>query len=96
VEETLKGVHNQVVTVTLEGGTVGELTLKVSDMPTLRPGDRAVLFLDAAAGGEHVPHRRGLGVLALDQANRVTGTAVTLDQIRETVRSQAAQGRGGR
>jgi hypothetical protein len=96
VEETLKGAHQQVVTVTLEGGTVGELTLEVSDMPALRAGERAVLFLDTGQGGEHVPHRRGLGVLTLDASNRVAGTAVSLTQIRQTVREAAAQGRGGR
>src|SRR5204863_8510432 len=47
VLETLKGAPQAVTTVTVEGGTVGDLTLRVSDMQELKEGDRAVFFLDA-------------------------------------------------
>ena len=85
VEETLKGSHAEAVAVTLEGGTVGDVTLKVSDMPMLRPGERAVMFLDSRFN-EHVPTDRGNGVLKLDRGNKVDGTAVTLDDVRKIVR----------
>lgn len=90
VDETMKGTREEAVMVTVEGGTVGELTLKVSDMPTMVKGDRAVMFLDEANRGGYVPHGRGLGVLKLDSGNRVAGTSLTLDEIRNMV----AQGAG--
>jgi hypothetical protein len=90
VDETMKGAREQVVTVTVEGGTVGDLTLEVSDMPMMVKGDRAVMFLDASNRGGYVPHGRGLGVLKLDSGNRVAGTSLTLDEIRNIV----AQGAG--
>jgi Mrp family chromosome partitioning ATPase len=96
VAETLKGVPQQAVTLTVEGGTVGDLTLRVSDMPALQTGDRAVLFLDADGRGGHIPHRRGLGILKVDAGNRVEGSSVTLDDVRQAVRGVQAQGRGGR
>ena len=96
VEETLKGAHEQVVMLTLEGGTVGDLTLRVSDLPSVQVGERAVLFVERTPRGENVPHRRGLGILKLDAANLVDGTTITLDQIKQTVRGASAQGRGAR
>ena len=63
VLETLKGNPQAVTTVTVEGGTVGDLTLRVSDMQELREGDRAVFFLDDDGIG-HVPHGRGRGILS--------------------------------
>src|SRR6188472_3452959 len=38
VAETLKGSPDNFVTVTVEGGTIGELTLTVSDAPAMRRG----------------------------------------------------------
>jgi hypothetical protein len=89
VEDALKGPRTAVLPVDVEGGTVGDLTLKVSDIPTLEPGDRAVFFLDAAvtASGAYRPHRRGLGVMKLDSGNRVAGSTVTLDDIKASVRT---------
>jgi hypothetical protein len=86
VEEALKGSLAGVVYVTYEGGTVGDLTLKVSDMPSPRRGDRAVLFLDADGWG-YVPHGRGADVyLRLDDNGLVRGTTMNLGQIRRAVR----------
>jgi hypothetical protein len=64
---------------------VGDLTLKVSDMPVMTTGDRAVLFLDDSAKGGHVPHGRGKGLLKVDGSNHVTGTTLTLDEVRAAV-----------
>ena len=85
VDETMKGPKEPVVTMTVEGGTVGELTLSVSDMPVMAKGDRAVVFLDESNRFQHVPRDRGLGVLKLDPTNHVEGTTTTLDEIRSAV-----------
>src|SRR6185436_13518361 len=60
VAETLKGPATATMRVAIEGGTVGDLTLKVSDLPSFRPGERAVFFLDNE-NGTLVPHDRGRG-----------------------------------
>jgi hypothetical protein len=74
VDETLKGPKEPAVTFTVEGGTVGELSLSVSDMPVMEVGERAVVFLDDTNRGGHVPHGRGYGVLKLNANNQVDGT----------------------
>jgi len=82
VEETLRGRRADEVSVDIEGGTVGDLTLHVSDLPTLQPGERGVFLLQPQDDGAFVPHRRGLGILKLDAADHVTGTGLTLAAIR--------------
>jgi hypothetical protein len=93
VDETMKGVHESTVTVTLEGGTVGDLTLEVSDMPAMEKGQRAVLFLTSSRANGTVPYRRGEGVLKLESDDRVAGTDLTLDDIRAAVKAAQAQGK---
>jgi len=92
VLETLKGAPAATLGVSIEGGTVGDLTLKVSDMPAMRSGDRAVFFLDEASGGNHVPHDRGRGVLKLADTDRVEGSNLTLNDVRQQVRVALGQG----
>lgn len=87
VSETMKGSSEETVVVRIEGGTVGELTLTVSDMPRMTRGERALLFLDHTPNGGHQPHGRGAGVLKLDRENRVAGRSVSLDTVRATVRA---------
>ena len=86
VEETLKGVTSAVIDTTIEGGSIGPLTLKVSDMPVIRIGDRAIFFLDASSGGRHVPHKRGFGILKLDGTGRVNAQ-LSLADVRLAVRA---------
>ena len=50
----------------LEGGTLDGFTLRVSSLPTLVPGERAVFFLDGGNGGYHA-HLKGQGILKLDE-----------------------------
>src|SRR2546422_11385954 len=45
VEESLKGSAPQVLSLDVEGGTVGDITLRVSDMDSIAPGDRGVFFV---------------------------------------------------
>lgn len=91
VDETLKGSSQQSVDVEVEGGTIGSLTLRVSDLDTFAPGDRAVFYLTRNRRGALVPHLRGLGLQKLDQTGRVRGSSVTLDQVRREVRAGAAR-----
>jgi hypothetical protein len=93
VTETMKGPQEPSVAMTIEGGTVGDVTLSVSDMPKMTRGDRAVLFLDDSSRGGNVPHGRGLGILQLDATDHVPGTGMSLDEIRNLVKAAQAQGR---
>jgi hypothetical protein len=86
VEETLKGEAQSALDIEVEGGTIGTLTLRVSDEQSFAPGERAVFFLKRSARGNLVPHLRGQGLLKLDdRTNRVRGSSLTLDEIRRTV-----------
>lgn len=87
VDETLKGPAQPSVDVEVEGGTIGSLTLRVSDLDTFRPGDRAIFYLQHNQRGALVPHLRGLGLQRIDAAGRVAGTTATLDQVRRDVRA---------
>jgi hypothetical protein len=91
VDETLKGVSRPSVDVEVEGGTIDGLTLRVSDLDTFAPGDRAVFYLEQNRRGALVPHLRGLGVQKVDPAGRVRGSTVTLDQVRREARAAAAR-----
>jgi hypothetical protein len=87
VEETLKGSPPPALDVEVEGGTIGSLTLRVSDLDPLVQGDRAVFYLQHNRRGGLIPHLRGLGLQKLDATNHVRGTNVTLDQVRRDVRA---------
>jgi len=92
VDQNLKGnAPTAFVDVDVEGGTVGELTLKVSDLPSVERGDRGVFFLKRRGSSEvHVPHLRGLGILKLNANDVVLGSSLTLDEIRTLVRGNGA------
>jgi hypothetical protein len=85
VNETLKGQVLPALDVEVEGGTIGELTLHVSDQTSLAPGDRAVFYLKRTVRGTFAPHLRGLGLLKLDASDRVPGTSLSLEEIRREV-----------
>jgi hypothetical protein len=87
VEETMKGEPANFVTLDLEGGTIGDITLHVSSLPSLKPGERAVFFLDETGSGSHVPHLKGLGILKLETNNQVRGSSLRLDDIRRMAQS---------
>lgn len=91
VDSVLKGGsgsgvrEGEEVVLEVEGGTIGDLTLTVSDLPKLERGERAVLFLRQNSRGAHVPHRRGQGILKLDSSDRVKGSALSLSAVRAAV-----------
>jgi hypothetical protein len=91
VDETLKGQAQSILDVEVEGGTIGDLTLRVSDVAAFAPGDRAVFYLTRSARGAFVPHLRGQGLLKLDRLDRVPGTSLTLEEIRHTVAAGVAR-----
>lgn len=93
VTETLKGAPQSALQVEIEGGTVGDLTLKVSDLPSLREGERAVFFLDAGTGGVSLPHGRGRGILKLSQTDQVENSGLSLGQLRQQIRTALGGGR---
>jgi hypothetical protein len=90
VDEAIKGPGGP-VTLAIEGGTVDGITLRVSSLPTLTRGERAVFFLAPGRAGEFRPYLRGQGILKLDPSNRVPGTSLTLDEIRRLARSGGLQ-----
>jgi hypothetical protein len=91
VEESLKGSAAQVMAVDVEGGTVGGVTLRVSDMPSIAAGERAVWFLRESRPGVHVPHDRGWSILKLDRSNRIQGTNLSLEDVKRSVREGQRQ-----
>jgi hypothetical protein len=46
VEKVHKGKADAVITLQFLGGTVGDVTMDVADMPRFRKGERAVLFIE--------------------------------------------------
>jgi len=74
VGESLRGEASEVISFQLEGGTVGELTLKVSDMPTLQVGDHGVFALRRSRSEDTwVPNGRSLGILLADHGLDLDG-----------------------
>ena len=91
VQETLKGQPQPTVDVEVEGGTIGEVTLRVSDQASLAAGERAVFYLKRNVRGSFVPHLRGQGLLKLDRSDRVPGSSLTLETIRREVAAGAVR-----
>lgn len=89
MEEVVKGPAGP-ATLVLEGGTVDGITLRVSSLPTLARGERAVFFLETGQDdGQFRPHLRGQGILKLDSSNRVPRSSLTLDEIRRLAQAAA-------
>jgi len=87
ITETMKGRPQGSARITVEGGTVGDITMRASDMPPLRRGDRGVFFLDPDAAGDFKPHGRGRGIARFDSAQRVLDSDLTVADIRRLVRA---------
>jgi hypothetical protein len=91
IEESLKGRPATSLSMDLDGGTVGNLTLEVSSLPKLTSGERGVFFLTQNKQGKYVPHLRGQGILKLEPDNRVKGSSLDLNTIRQMAASVAGQ-----
>jgi hypothetical protein len=87
VSETLKGPFTSSISVDVEGGTVGDLTLDVSDMPTMKRGQRGVFFLDMTPAGGHKPYHRGHGIMLLDLTNHIENSPLSLADLKALVRT---------
>lgn len=88
VQETLKGMTGRTLSLDVEGGSLDGFTLRVSSVPTLVPGERAVFLLDAGNGAYH-SHLKGLGILKLDEHDLVRGSSLTLDEVRRVAAAGA-------
>ena len=92
VEESLKGKPERSLEVDVVGGTVGNVTLDVSNMPRVYRGERAVFFLTPNShSGKLVPYLAGQGILKLDAQNRVKGTSLDLTTIRQMASAVAGR-----
>jgi hypothetical protein len=91
IGETLKGRPAQRVSMDLEGGTLDGLTLEVSSLPKLSPGERAVFFLTPGPNGHNQPYLRGQGILKLDATDHVPHSSLDLDTIRQAVANAAGR-----
>jgi hypothetical protein len=87
VEEAIKGPAEP-LTLSYEGGTVNGVTLHVSSLGTLEPGERAVFFVSRGHKGEFQPHLRGQGIVKLDRQDHVPNSSLTLDDIRRMARGR--------
>jgi hypothetical protein len=87
VEEALKGPADP-ITLDYEGGTVDGLTLRVSTLPVMQRGDRAVFFVRRGRRGEFIPHLRGQGILKLDARDHVPNSSLTLTDLRRMAGGQ--------
>jgi hypothetical protein len=87
VEETLKGASEPEIWLDVEGGTLDGYTLRVSTLPLVQAGDRAVFFLDRGQGPATVPHLKGQGILFLDESDVVRNSSLRLTEIRNRARA---------
>jgi hypothetical protein len=83
VTERLRGIAPSWVPIEVEGGTVGEVTMEVSDTPLLRRGDRALFLVDRLKDGRYVPHDRGRGIAPLLPDDRIKDSSLTLEAVRQ-------------
>lgn len=85
VENTLKGQPSPIILMDLEGGTVGGTTLRVSDLPALHSGARALFFLTGDDHGVAELADRGRSFLQVDSANRLIGSSTSLTDVQAIV-----------
>jgi hypothetical protein len=88
VEETLKGPAGATLPVEMEGGTLNGITMRVSDMPALSPGTRAVVMVTRGRSGELVPAKRGDSVLELEADDHIKNSDLWLDDVRQAAGSR--------
>ena len=86
VEESWKGPYTPTAFLEVEGGTIGDLTLRVSDLEPVDRGQRGVFFIRQSSSGINVPHLRGQGVLKLDQQDVITDGGLSLGEVRASIR----------
>jgi hypothetical protein len=72
-----------------EGGTLNGYTMRVSDMPELRPGHRAVFLLRADERGRPKLSDRGASILSLTAKDAIAGSHLSLQDVRQLARQVA-------
>jgi hypothetical protein len=85
VTEQLRGGAPSWLPIEVEGGTIGDITMEVSDTPILHRGDRAIFLIDRLTDGRYVPHDRGRGIARLMSDDRINDSALTLGDVRRMI-----------
>ena len=83
VAENVVGQTSSRVLFDLEGGTLNGFTLKVSDLPELRRGHRALFLLRDVVKGRLGLADRGASILPLTPDDTVAGSTLTLRDVRQ-------------
>ncbi|MFH0767968.1 MAG: matrixin family metalloprotease [Chloroflexota bacterium] len=86
VEEAIKGVTGNTVTITVPGGEAEGITEYVSDVPSFEQGERAVVFLDQVSDTRFEVYGQVQGKFNIDEQGEVGG--IPLAQFEEQI-SQA-------
>jgi hypothetical protein len=83
VGEVLRGAAPAEVSVDVEGGTLNGITLKVSHVPEMRRGERAVLLLRSDTAGRYELSEGGMGILPVGEGDTIVGSGLRLDDVRQ-------------
>ncbi len=73
----------------IDGGSLGGVTLLISDIEPVALDERAVFLVSRGASGVNVPYLRGQGILKLDAQNQVIGEPWSLEDVRAEARGPA-------
>jgi hypothetical protein len=82
VDEALKGGAERRVSLDMEGGTYGDLTMEVSSLPKLAIGERGIFFLKRGTTA-YRPHLAGQGIIKLQHDDTVKNSSLTLEAVRQ-------------
>jgi hypothetical protein len=83
VSEVVRGSSISSVSVDVEGGTLGGMTMRVSDLPEMKPGARALFLLGQLPDGSARLVNRGESILGIGPDDRLPGTDLSLRDVRE-------------
>jgi hypothetical protein len=86
VTEQVLGQAPSRVVFDAEGGSLNGYTMRVSDMPELRRGHRAVFLLRADERGRARLAERGASILPLTATDGIAGSNLSLQDLRQLAR----------
>lgn len=91
ISETWKGERDAFLEIEVEGGSVGDLTLRVSDLPEVRQGQRFVVLGVRRGDGVFTPHLRGRGLIEVDLNGDAVDGGTSVGELRSAARAMGAQ-----